>query len=387
MAENTKVRCALHVVVAAEDVRSATGRAHVAKGELQDAVRTGVVVAVRVLRAAHAPDHGTGTVVGHCPRDALKLAAGCAGDPLDLIGCPLGDFGLDLIHAPDAGADEFLVFPAILENVPQDAPDQGNVRTGTEAYIFVSMGRCPGKARVAHDQRRIVLLFRAQNMQQRNGMRLGRVATDDEDRAAVVDVVIAVRHRTVAPGVCNTGHRGRVTDTRLVIHVVRAPVGGELAEEVGLFVVVLGRSQPVHAVRAAFVPDLHHAVADLIDRLFPADALPLATLFFHRVLEAAFAMGVLAHSGPFGAVGTEVERAVPAGFLSDPDAIRDFGDDRAADRAVGADGFDCLNGALNRGCGIGFGNSAARCADRGKATDGQTRSAQECAAIYRLFSN
>jgi hypothetical protein len=76
-------------------------------------------------------------------------------------------------------------------------------------------------------------------------VRLGRVAADDEDRAGIVDVVVGVGHGAVAPCVRNTGNRGRVTDPRLVVDVVRAPVGRELAEQIGLLVVVLGRAEPV----------------------------------------------------------------------------------------------------------------------------------------------
>jgi hypothetical protein len=36
-------------------------------------------------------------------------------------------------------------------------------------------------------------------------------------------------------------------------------------------------------------------------------------------------VGVLAHRRALGAVGAEVERAVPAGLLADPDAVGHFG--------------------------------------------------------------
>ena len=71
--QNTKVGGPLHVVVAAEDVGAAAFGAHVTKGELQDAVGTGVVVTRGVLRATHTPDHGAGAVVGQRPCNALEL--------------------------------------------------------------------------------------------------------------------------------------------------------------------------------------------------------------------------------------------------------------------------------------------------------------------------
>ena len=129
------------------------------RAKLKHAVSARVVVAVGVLRATHAPDHSARTVVGHRARNALELRTRCAGDALDFLRCPLGHFFLNLVHAPNAGADELFVFPTVIKDVPQDTPDKRDVRAGTEADIFISMCRCACKARVAHNQRRVVLLF------------------------------------------------------------------------------------------------------------------------------------------------------------------------------------------------------------------------------------
>ncbi len=163
-----------------------------------------------------------------------------ASDALGLFWIPLGDFVSDLVHAPNAGADELLVLPAVLEDVPEDAPDQRHVRTRAEPHVFVGMGCGARETWVANDQWRVVLLFRAQEVQQRNRVRFGRVAADHEDRPTVVDIVVAVGHGAVAPCVCHTRNRGRVADTRLMIDVVRAPVGRELAIQIGLLVRILG---------------------------------------------------------------------------------------------------------------------------------------------------
>ena len=80
-------------------------------------------------------------------------------------------------------ADELLVLPVILEDVPENTPDQGDIRTRTEPDIFIRMGRRAGKAWITHDQRRIVALLGAQHMQKGNRMRLRRVAANDENRA------------------------------------------------------------------------------------------------------------------------------------------------------------------------------------------------------------
>ena len=375
----------MHIVVAAEDVGAAARCAHVAQSQLQDAVSAGVVVAVGVLRPTHTPDHGAGTVVGQRPGHATQLLTGGTGHTLDFFGRPFGNFGLDLIHPPDTGADELFVFPTVLEDVPQNAPNQRHVRTGTEADIFIGMCGCAGEPRVAHDHGGVVLLFRFEQVEKRHRVRLGRVAADDEDGLGVVDVVVRVRHRTIAPGVCNTGHRGGVTDPCLVIHVVRAPIGGELAEQIRLLVIVLGRTQPIHGIRAAFVADLHHAVADLVDRLFPADALPFPVFFLHRVLQTTLTMRVIAHRCALGAVGAQVKRAVPARLLTCPDAVLHFCHDGTADRAVCAHRFNGVYRPSSSRGRAGFCHGAARCTDRCQTTNGQARSAQECAAVYRCL--
>src|SRR3546814_10877614 len=75
----------------------------------------------------------------------------------------------------------------------------------------------------------------------------------------------------LAPGVGNTRDRGRVTDSRLVVTVVGAPEGIELAEQVSLLVAVLRRAQPVDGIGAGAVVDLQHLAAEPVDRLLPGD--------------------------------------------------------------------------------------------------------------------
>ena len=370
--QNAQIGRPLHVVVATENVGATTGGAHVPQRKLKDAIGAGIVVAVGVLRATHAPDHGAGAVVGQRAGHAFQLCLGHTCHTFNLVRCPVGHLFADLVHAPDTGANEFLILPTVVKDMVQNTPHQRHVRTGPEAHEFVRMGRRAGKARVADDQRRVVLFLGFQQVLKRHGVRLGGVAADDEDRLGVVDVVIAVGHGAVAPCVRNTRNGRRVADTRLVIDVVGAPIGRELAEQVCLFVRMLGAAQPVDAVGTGCVTDRRHLVADLVDRLLPADPLPFAADFLHRVLQAAFAVGVFTHRCALGAVGAQVERAVPAGFLPDPDTARHFGDDCATHRTVGADGFLDLDGACRRcRCGIGLLDGAACRGNGSKAANGQ----------------
>src|SRR3546814_10229926 len=84
-------------------------------------------------------------------------------------------------------------------------------------------------------------------------------------------------------------------------------------EQVGLFVAVLGRAQPVDGVGAGAVVDLQHLAADLVDRLLPGNLRPLAVDQLGRMLQAAFAVRMLADRGALGAMGAHIDGTVPAG--------------------------------------------------------------------------
>src|SRR5437870_10143490 len=88
----------------------------------------------------------------------------------------------------------------------------------------------------------------------------------------VADIVVAVGHRAVAPGVGHAGDRGRMADARLMVDVVGSPERPELAIEIGRFIGEFGGTQPVDGVRARFRADLQQFVADLVDRLIPRES-------------------------------------------------------------------------------------------------------------------
>ena len=157
---------ALHVVVAAEDVGAAARDTHVAECQLQNAVGAHVGVADRVLRAAHAPDDGAWFVGGERLGDAAQLRSGHARYRFGLLGRPLLHFLADEVHAPDALANVVLVIPAVLEDVPEDAPDQRDVRAGAEAHKFRCVRGRAREARIADDEGGVVLLLGLQQVLQ-----------------------------------------------------------------------------------------------------------------------------------------------------------------------------------------------------------------------------
>ena len=377
--EDAEIRRALDVVVTAEDVRAAAGLADVAERELQHAVRAGVVVADGVLRPAHAPHDGAGPVLGHQLRRRLHRLGRSSGDPLGLLRCPFRHLGADLVHSVDALADVLLVLPAVLEDVPQHAPHQAHVGAGAKLHVQVSVRGGAREARVAHDHLRAVLL-RAKDVLHRDGVSLGRVRPDEDHRLRLVHVVVGVGHGAVAPRVGNSRDRRRVADAGLVVDVVRPPVRRELAEEVGLLVAVLGRAEPVHRVGPRLLADAQHGVADLVDGVVPAHALPLAAGELHRVLHTAGADAVLAHRSALRAVRAQVQRGLEVRLLPRPHAVLQLGDDAAADRAVRADAAPHLgrDALLRAGRRVGLAHHGGRQHRRdGRASHGQAGAPEE----------
>ena len=254
---------------------------------------------------------------------------------------------------------------------------------------MVGLGRGAGKARIGDDDLGAGLL-RVQHVQQRHRVRLGRIRAHEPDRLRVLHVVIGVGHRAVTPGVGDAGDGGRVADARLVVGVVGAEQAHELAHQVGLLVAVLGGSHPVGGIRTALLPDRKQLVADFVDRLLPGNALVLAVLELHRILQTVRILGhaVLAHRCALGAMRTQVERRIEHRFLPYPYAVLHHGVDGAADRAVRAHrapDFDLAAFFSGLACGLGLayhveGQLACECA----RACGHAGTLQKGAAVYGL---
>src|SRR6185369_15836636 len=117
-----------------------------------------------------------------------ELRTRYAGDAFDLFGRVFVDLLADVIHAVDALFDELLVFPAVLEDVPEHAVDHGNVGAGSDADIFGGVRRRAGHARIDHDHIGALELLALQHMLQRHGMGFRRVAAHDHDGLGIADV-------------------------------------------------------------------------------------------------------------------------------------------------------------------------------------------------------
>ena len=352
--QHAQVGSTLDIVVAAENIGAPARYAHVAQCQLEYTVGAGVVVTNRMLGTAHAPDEGARPVVSHRLGRSEHLVARYTGDPLGLLRRPLGHFLADILHAVDPLTDELLVFPAVLEDVIEHAPDDADVGTGANLQVMVGVRGGARVARIDDDHRRIVFLLGLEDVLQRDRMGLGRVGADQQNRLGIVDIVVGVGHGAIPPGIGDAGDRGRVTYPRLVIDIVGAPHGGKLAEQVGLLVVELRRTQPEHRIGARGFTNLQQLVADVVDGLVPGHLLPLTIDQFGRVFEPALTVPMLANGCALGAMRALVERVIKGRLLAGPDTVLHLSDDAAAHRTMGTDGLDLLDMRSGVGCGMGL---------------------------------
>ena len=175
-----EIRRPLHIAMAAEDICPRAIGTDIAGGQQQDGEGAHIGGADGLLRGAHAPDQRGGLLRREHLRDLAELRARHAGNTFNFRRRPFRNLGADFIHAMHALTDEFLVLPAIGEDVMQHAPDDGDIRARTDAHIFIRMRRSAGEARVNHNQIGAVLFLARQNMLQADRMRFRRIAAHDD---------------------------------------------------------------------------------------------------------------------------------------------------------------------------------------------------------------
>ena len=161
-----------------------------------------------MLGRAHAPDQRRGLLGREHLGDALELRAGHAGNSFNLLRRVLFDFLADVVHAVDALFDELLVFPAILEDMPQHPVDHRDVGAGADAHIFRGVGGGARQARIDNDHIGALKFLAFQHVLEGHRMRLGRIAAHYDNGLGVADICVAVGHCAVAPGIGYAGDGG-----------------------------------------------------------------------------------------------------------------------------------------------------------------------------------
>src|SRR5262249_4927309 len=209
------VGSALHVIVAAEDIRARSGGADISCEQQQHAAGADIGGADSVLGLAHAPDQGGWFLGGEHFGDALELRARNAGDFFYLLRGPFFHFLAGVFKTVDALADELLVLPAILDDVVHDPVEHRNIGARPQTDIFSRVRSSACHPRIDDDDVRLFHLSTLDQVLQRYWMGFGRVAAHDDLGLRIADVGVAVGHRAVAPGIGHTGDGCRMADTRL----------------------------------------------------------------------------------------------------------------------------------------------------------------------------
>ncbi len=126
----------LHIGVATKYVGACSRVSHIAGSESQNAAGTDIRGAGRELGLSHRPDQRRGFFLGEDFCDMLHLCLRQTGDALDLVRCPLCHLLTNFIDAVNTLLQEFLVLPAVFENMPKHPVDRGNMGARTHTHIF-----------------------------------------------------------------------------------------------------------------------------------------------------------------------------------------------------------------------------------------------------------
>ncbi len=152
----TDVRGALHVVMATENIGTGAGSSDVTREQQQYAACSHVGGADGVLGLTHAPDQRRRLLRREHLGDPFELCARNTRHPLDLFRIPFLHFLARIFKAVDALPDELLVFPAILDDVPHDPVQHGDVCAGAQAHIFRRVRGRARQSRINHHDVRLV---------------------------------------------------------------------------------------------------------------------------------------------------------------------------------------------------------------------------------------
>jgi hypothetical protein len=168
--------------MATEDIGTQTRTTDIARRQQGDAGGAHVCRSHGLLRLAHAPDERCRLLLRKFFGDPPQLGARNARDTLNFLRRPPGNLLANILHTVDAFADEFAVFPSVLENVPQHPPEYRNVGAGTDAHILGGM-RCRAReTRIDHDQVGSIELLTGKDVLNGDRMGFGRIAAHDNHR-------------------------------------------------------------------------------------------------------------------------------------------------------------------------------------------------------------
>jgi len=192
--ERPDVARSLHVVLAAQGVQPGAGLAEVAQEHLQVRQRGDVVRPADVLGDAERVVDGGRPCFAEHPGNAPDQVSGNAGDLAGALNGVALDRLPDGLEALGVLLDERLVGPALLDDLVHQPVDQGDVGAHPMLDVDVRPAAQVDGARIAHDQRRALLLGPLHEVGD-DRVRLGGVGADDEHHLCLLDLLDRVGHR------------------------------------------------------------------------------------------------------------------------------------------------------------------------------------------------
>ena len=134
------------------------------------------------------------------------------------------------------GAHVVVVVQVLGQDVPDEAAEQRDVRSGAYLQVVVGDGGCARETRVDRDQPRPPGVARLQRPLEAAGMVLSRVGAHHQHDIGVLDVLPMIGHRAPAERGGQTGHRGAVSYAGLMIDVDEAHRSHRLRDQIGVLV-------------------------------------------------------------------------------------------------------------------------------------------------------
>ena len=173
-----------------------------------------------MLCLTHTPYQGAWTILSHGLGNLIDLSFRHTTSLFYVRWSPLlHHLFADLVHAIYAVVDVLLILPTVIKDVIQHAKKEWNICSRTNPHILIRFGCGTGVTRINHNYFATVF-FSMQKTEHGYWMCFSRIRANVQGSLGIHHVVIAIGHRTIAPGVCNTGNRCGVANTRLMVCIV-----------------------------------------------------------------------------------------------------------------------------------------------------------------------
>ena len=152
--------------------------------------------------------------------------------------------------------DELVIDQILFDDHMRHRAEDRHVRAGLERKPHLGKVHQLDAARIDDDHLRAVLPHRFLHLQRDDGMILARVRTRDDEHIVQHHLRGRVAHRRGTDRLLERNHRPRVTETRAMIHVVRAEQGAiHLLQKIIIFVRGFGAAIDRHRIRAIALVD------------------------------------------------------------------------------------------------------------------------------------